>query len=137
MAVTSDIGHPTDVHPKNKKDVGERLARWALNKNYGQDIVISGPLFQSAEFSNGKAIVEFEFGEKLQTPENGPLRTFELAGMDKIFHHAKAEISGDKVIVWCDLVQKPAYVRYGWQPYSTGNLINGVGLPASTFSSEY
>lgn len=137
MAVCSDLGHPNDVHPTKKKEVGERLALWSLAKDYKKSITYSGPLFKSCEFRNGKALVNFTHAKKLTRSDGNDLRGFELAGEDFIFKPAYAKISGNKVIVWTDESAHPKQVRYGWKPFSDGNLVNGVGLPASTFSTEF
>lgn len=136
MAVTSDKGNPTDVHPTDKQAVGERLAHWALHDTYNmENVVPSGPLFCGATFRRGAAYVDFNHGEGMRSSDGKPLRTFEIAGEDGLFVPAAAEVDGKQVKVWCDKVKKPRQVRYGWQPYTDANLINGAGLPASTFKS--
>jgi sialate O-acetylesterase len=137
MAVTSDIGHPTDVHPKNKKDVGERLARWALAMEYSKDIVPSGPLYESARTTGKKIIVSFRYSTRsLKTSDGKSIRGFDIAGPDGIFSEAAAKISGNKVIVSNKKTPGPAYVRYGWKPWTDANLVNSEGLPASTFTTK-
>ncbi len=135
MAVTSDLGDPQDVHPRQKRQVGERLAAWALAKTYGKRVPYSGPLFEDVRLSGNQAVCTFEHGKGLHTSDGQELRGFEIAGSDLIFREAKAEIRGSKVWVRSDQVPVPKYVRYGWQPYTTANLVNKAGLPASTFSS--
>ena len=100
MATINDIGHPTDIHPKNKKDVGKRLARWALNQDYGKkDVVVSGPLYKSHKV-NGSAIeITFDHAKGLKTRDGKPLGSFEIAGSDNQWQAAEAKISGDKIIV--------------------------------------
>lgn len=137
MAVTSDIGDRIDVHPRNKKEVGERLACWALADTYNVDIAKSGPLFQSASFSEDAVIVHFAESKELSTSDNKPLATFELAGKDKIYYPAEAIMDGCSVKVKSAHVTQPLFVRYGWNPFSEGNLVNEAGLPASTFSTEF
>ena len=128
MAVCSDIGAKDDVHPTNKKDVGERLARWALNKTYTQKIVPSGPLPLKATYSNGKVIVSFEYIAKgLKISDGKPLRGFSIDGMND----TKAIIGDNGIII--PVNTKPQYIYYGWKPFSDGNLINSENLPASTF----
>ena len=136
MAVTMDIGDSLDIHPKIKKPVGERLALWALAKDYGYDkLTHSGPLFKAVNFIKGKAIISFDHtGSGLHTT-NKKLKYFEIAGKDKIFQTANAEIKGDKVIAWSKKVPLPLYVRYGWKNFLTPNFFNKEGLPASSFSS--
>lgn len=134
MAVSSDLGHPTDVHPVHKREVGERLGRWALYRDYGfKQLIPSGPLFKEVKFRGGAAYVSFDYGEGLKSADGKALRTFEVAGEDRLFVPAKAVVEGNEVRVMSPEVKDPKFVRYGWEPYSTGNLINGDGLPASTF----
>lgn len=134
MAVCSDLGHPTDVHPVRKREVGERLGRLALHGTYGRkNVVASGPMYRNAAFRQDAAWVEFDNGERMKTSDGKPLAGFELAGADDLFYPAEAEIIGNQVKVYSSRVKKPCKVRYGWQPYSVGNLVNGEGLPASTF----
>lgn len=138
MAVSSDKGDSLDVHPTQKLEIGERLARWALNKTYGYDKVVpSGPLYKSVSFVKGKAYVEFEYSKGLKPSVEGEkLRTFEIAGDDEIFYPAEAVVEGNQVKVWTKEVKEPKIVRYGWQPFTRANLVNEEGLPASTFRSD-
>ncbi len=137
IAVSSDLGHPTDVHPTRKKEVGERLASLALNQTYGfEKMLAAGPMYKQADFRKGCAYVDFFNGSGMKASDGQELRSFEIAGEDGLFHPAKAEVSGERVKVWSPEVKRPVAVRYGWQPYSTGNLVNVEGLPASTFSSN-
>ena len=139
MAVCTDIGDKDDVHPRRKREVGQRLAAWALNKTYGKTAVVpSGPLFRDVVFSNGIARVTFDYAEGLTTSDGKALRTFELAGTDGLFHPAEAKVieGTAKVEVRSDKVPEPVAVRYGWQPFTEANLVNSAGLPASTFRSE-
>ena len=138
MAVSSDKGDSLDVHPTQKLEIGERLARWALNKTYGYDKVVpSGPLYKSVSFVKGKAYVEFEYSKGLKPSVEGEkLRTFEIAGDDEIFYPAEAVVEGNQVKVWAKEVKEPKIVRYGWQPFTRANLVNEEGLPASTFRSD-
>ena len=137
MAVCTDRGDSLDVHPIRKQEVGERLAYWALNKTYGHPVVPSGPLFKSVAFNKHMAIVSFDYAEGLKTAEEGEeLKTFEVAGEDQIFYPAKAVVEGNQVKVWTEKVKEPKIVRYGWQPFTRANLVNGAGLPASTFRSD-
>lgn len=137
MAVSSDLGNPTDVHPKQKRPVGERLAFWALNKTYGlKQVVPSGPLYKSVDFRHGAAYVEFEYGQGMKTSDGQALRTFEVAGKDGLYSEAEAVVEDGRIKVSSPKVPIPIRVRYGWQPYTTANLVNGAGIPASTFRSE-
>jgi sialate O-acetylesterase len=139
MAVTTDIGDPNDVHPRNKSDVGKRLAANALNKVYGFGIVFCGPTYKSVEFTNHKAIVSFTnvHSGLLIKDKHGYLKAFEIAGADKKFYFAKATMEGDKVIVWCDDVLEPVAVRYGWTDAAVdANLFNKDGFPAPPFRTD-
>ena len=137
MAVTSDKGDSLNVHPTHKQEVGERLAVWALNKTYNyKNVVPSGPLFKSVSFKNGAAYISFDYAEELSTSDGKPLRTFEVAGDDGLFYPAQAVVENGKIKVWSDKVKEPETVRYGWQPFTRANLVNGAGLPASTFRAE-
>ncbi|MBI6117586.1 sialate O-acetylesterase [Salegentibacter maritimus] len=131
MAVSSDVGNRNDIHPRNKKAVGKRLARWALKNEYGKDIIVSGPLPQKAEYKNGNIIVEFKYTAKgLQTLDEKAVRGFSIDG--------KTELTGeikDKKIIFPS-AEKPEYIYYNWQAYTIGNLGNSEGLPASTFKIE-
>ena len=139
MAVSTDKGNPTDVHPTEKREVGQRLAYWALNETYGfSNVVPSGPLYSGVEFKKGAAYVSFDYAEGLRPAKEGEeLLTFEIAGEDRRFYPAKAVVEGNRVKVWSKEVKNPTIVRYGWQPYTKANLVNGAGLPASTFRSDY
>ncbi len=137
MAVSSDYGDSLDVHPRHKKEVGRRLARWALHNDYGFDhITPSGPLFRSVEFRDGAAWVQFDYGQGLRSADGGPIRTFEVAEVDGLFHPATAKVTPEGLKVSSPRIKNPRYVRYGWQPFTRANLVNGDGLPASTFRSE-
>lgn len=137
MAVSSDVGHRTDVHPRMKKPVAERLARWALHDAYGHtNVVPSGPLFREAEVVDNAVYLSFDYGEGMRSSDNTPLRTFEVAGSDGIYHPAEASVVDGRVKVVSEEVAKPCEVRYGWQPFTQANLVNGEGLPASTFRTE-
>lgn len=134
MAVSYDCGHPTDVHPKNKRPIGERLAYWALYDSYNRkDIVPSGPLCKLVLFSETRAILDFDYSEGLQSNDGKALRSFEVAGSNGIFYPATAHIVGNKIEVSSIQVTHPVQVRYGFSPFTDGNLVNGAGLPASTF----
>ena len=139
MAVSTDKGNPTDVHPTEKREVGQRLAYWALNETYGfRNVVPSGPLYSDVEFKKGAAYVSFDYDEGLRPAKEGEeLLTFEIAGEDRRFYPAKAVVEGNRVKVWSKEVKNPTIVRYGWQPYTKANLVNGAGLPASTFRTDY
>lgn len=135
MAICSDIGDSLDVHPRIKKPVGERLARIALCEDYGFEMVPSGPLFSKAEVSDNLITVEFLHSEGLHTSDGEAVRCFEIAGKDGIFHPADAVIENNRIII-DPKGMTPYHIRYAWQPFTRANLVNGAGLPASTFRSE-
>ena len=137
MAVTSDIGDSLDVHPIHKKEVGERLARWALSKTYGKSIVPSGPLFAKAWREGSAAVVAFDYADGLHTSDGAPLTCFEIAEEDGLYYPAKAEIAGSNVRLQSEKVEHPRFVRYAWQPFTRANLVNSAGLPASTFRTGF
>ncbi len=138
MATINDIGEESDIHPKNKKDVGERLARWALKNEYGKDVVVSGPLYEAVTFDNQKAVVEFKhIADGLKSRDGEALKRFEIAGEDRKWHWAQAEIVNNQVVVTCKDVPRPVAVRYAWASNPTGaNLVNSEGLPASIFRTD-
>lgn len=133
MAVTSDLGHPSDVHPRNKKDVGHRLAAWALARTYGRNIACSGPLAKSVLRDGSTLVVEFDHTDAGLKTSDGAPANFEIAGADGVFMPAEVQLGNDVVTLTNELITQPVSARYGWQPYSHGNLVNGEGLPASTF----
>lgn len=131
MAVCSDIGAKNDVHPTNKKLVGERLARWALNKTYHRNIVPSGPLPSKAKYVNGHVVINFNYTSNgLKTFDGKPLQGFSIDGKTEV----EAIIKKDTIIILTK--EKPVFVYYGWKPFSSGNLVNTELLPASTFKIE-
>ena len=139
MAVTIELGEWNDIHPDNKKDVGERLALGALKLAYGEkDIVASGPLYQSSKIEGNKIIVSFtSTGSGLISIDEEELNQFAIAGADKKFVWAKAKIEGDKVVVWNGEIAQPMYVRYAWSDNPFGaNLYNKENLPASPFRTD-
>jgi sialate O-acetylesterase len=138
MATINDVGAANDIHPKDKKTVGQRLARWALKNQYGQNVVVSGPLFESTKLEGDRAIVKFtHLGNGLSTRDGKSPQRFELAGADKKWHWATAKIEGDSVVCTSPAVPKPVAVRYAWAANPEGaNLINSEGLPASLFRSD-
>lgn len=137
MAVCSDRGDSLDVHPKMKKEVGERLAAWALNETYERkNVVPSGPLYKSMQVKGEAAYLSFDYADGLTTSDGQPIRTFEVGGEDESFYPAQAVVENGKLKVWSDKVKNPKTVRYGWQPFTRANLVNGAGLPASTFRTE-
>ncbi|HUH19034.1 sialate O-acetylesterase [Albibacterium sp.] len=139
MSVGIDAGEWNDIHPLNKKDIGERLALWAEYLAYGaKDLVHSGPIYQSHTIEGNKIILSFNnTGSGLMVKGGGDLYYFAIAGADKQYVWAKAKINGDKVIVWNDDITNPMYVRYAWADNPEGaNLYNKEGLPASPFETD-
>ncbi len=137
MAVTIDIGEAGDIHPQNKQDVGRRLAYWALAKVYGQDGVACGPLYQSMSRAGGKIAVKFDHVGTGLGVHGEKLDGFAIAGPDREFVWAEAEVTGpDTVVVSSAGVAEPAAVRYAWAENPRGNLVNSAGLPASPFRTD-
>lgn len=137
MAVTIDIGDAEDIHPKNKQDVGKRLALLARHHTYGDDIVSSGPLYDSYIIEYGTIRINFKSGKsRLAIKEGTGLRGFSIAGPDKKFYWAHAVIDGDQVVVSSPDVPFPVAVRYGWADNPVCNLTNEAGLPASPFRTD-
>jgi sialate O-acetylesterase len=136
MAVIIDIGEANDIHPKNKQDVGRRLALVALAKTYGQRGEFSGPLFESSAVEGGKVRLRFSHAEGLRTADGGPPKGFAVAGADGKFVWADATIEGSEVTVWSGAVARPLAVRYAWADNPEANLVNRAGLPASPFRTD-
>jgi len=137
MAIAIDIGDATNVHPKNKQDVGKRLALWAKRDCYGDaDTVVSGPLFSSAAVEGNQIRIKFtHIGGGLKTRGEN-LKGFAIAGPDKVFRWADAKIDGDSVLVWNKNISKPAFVRYAWADNPECTLYNAAGLPAVPFRTD-
>ncbi len=159
QAVIIDLGESGDIHPRNKHDVGERLARIALAKDYGQDIPYSGPVYESMDIEDGQVVLHFSQIDgglvaqplpetylvqsesdktaplKRNTPES-ELEGFAICGPNHKWVWAQARIEGDTVVVWSDEVDEPVAVRYGWANNPTCNLYNTAGLPASPFRTD-
>jgi len=139
MAVTTDIVHNIgDIHPRNKFEVGNRLALWALAKDYGKkDLVYSGPLYKAMKVEGDKIQLSFaHVGGGLKSRDGKPLTEFEIAGADGNFVPAEATIDGDTVVVQGKDVAAPAQARFGWRNVANPNLINKEGLPASPFQTN-
>ena len=149
MACAIDIGMQHDIHPKNKYDVGERLAAWALANTYGRkDVVPSGPLFKAMKPGIGDLILEFDYADGLMTatkkgieppvptPDVAP-KHFAIAGSDRVWHWADAEIRGNTIVVSSDKVPEPVAVRYAFRAYPEGvNVYNAAGLPMVPFRTD-
>jgi sialate O-acetylesterase len=139
MAVTTDITENVgDIHPRNKRDVGDRLALWALAKAYGKkDVVYSGPLYKSMKVDGGKVRLSFaHVGGGLKSRDGKALSEFEIAGEDGKFVPAEATIDGKEVVVQSKDVEKPTQVRFGWRNVANPNLSNKEGLPAGPFRTK-
>jgi sialate O-acetylesterase len=139
QAVITDIGDANDIHPKNKQDVGRRLALIALNKTYGKtDLVYSGPTFRSMEIKGSKAVISFDNigGGLTTTSKYGYVEGFSIAGKDKHFVWAKAYIDGEKITVFSENVSEPVAVRFAWANNPDVNLYNKEGLPAAPFQTD-
>ncbi len=138
MAVIIDIGEWNDIHPTNKEDVGKRLALAAENLAYGEkDVIYSGPLYAAMKIEDDKIILSFSNIGTGLVARGGPLKEFAIAGLDKKFVWADAEIDGDKIVVWSNKVTDPIAVRYAWADNpESANLYNKEGLPASPFRTD-
>jgi sialate O-acetylesterase len=139
MVVISDItGNVGDIHPVNKRDVGKRLARWALAKNYGKEgVVYSGPMFRSMAVEGGKVTLSFDHvGGGLKSLDGEPLSHFTIAAGDQKFVPAEAVIEGDTIVLSTAGVTTPVAVRYAWHETAIGNFANAAGLPAVPFRSD-
>ena len=135
MVVSSDKGDSLDVHPRDKKAVGERLALAALNKTYKHNNTPSGPLFEQAFAKGRETWIEFTHNKGMHPADGTEIRTFEVAETPGIFYPAQATVVDNKIKLTCKQVKHPRYVRYAWQPFTRANLVNSAGLPASTFQS--
>ena len=135
MAVTIDIGDSADIHPKNKQDVGKRLALGALKLAYGKDVQHAGPLYDSMKIAGDKIRITFTHADGL-TARDGPPKGFQIAGQDKKWVWADATIEGNQVVVSSKDIPSPVAVRYGWQDDPVVNLYNAAGLPASPFRTD-
>jgi sialate O-acetylesterase len=136
MAVTIDIGEADDIHPRDKADVGSRLARWALADTYGQAVETSGPLYVSASVEGADVRVRFAHADGLTTSDGAPPKGFAVAGEDRRWHWAEARIEGASVVVSSPEVPRPVAVRYAWADNPEATLRNGDGLPASPFRTD-
>ena len=130
MAVCSDIGSPHDVHPRNKKDVGERLALWALRKTYKKKLAFSGPLPLKATYARRRVVVTYRYAKGLRPSVGKEILGFSLDGKNE----TTAVRRGRKIIIVA--TEKPAHIYYGWKPFSNANLVNKQMLPASTFKID-
>ena len=136
MAVITDVGERNDIHPKKKEPVGARLALLARKIAYGENVVAMGPVYKSMTVEGNRAVLSFDnVGAGLEA-RDGKLTGFTVAGEDRKFHNAEAEVRGDTVVVHSSEVERPVAVRYGWANYPLGNLWNKDGLPATPFRTD-
>ena len=135
MAVSSDKGDSLDVHPRDKRPIGERLGRIALHHDYGYSHVVpSGPAIRSAQNKGKRIVFTFDHAEGMHTSDGTTPTTFEVADEHGLYHPAdKVEVKGNTLILESHHVKRPVRARYGWQPFTRANLVNGEELPASTF----
>lgn len=135
MAIINDIGNLRDIHPKNKQEVGRRLALWALVKDYGKDIkTYCGPMFKSSNIEGSKIRASFNHtGIGLASRDGKPLNYFEIAGADGKFVKAEAVIDGSDVVISSSTIKIPVQARFAWDQLAVPNLMNKEGLPASAF----
>ncbi|UCE46344.1 MAG: hypothetical protein JSW47_12055, partial [Phycisphaerales bacterium] len=137
MATIIDIGDANDIHPRNKQDVGKRLALWALAETYKKNLVYSGPIYESMKVESGKIRLSFDHvGSGLVARGGEALTGFAIAGADRKFVWADARIDGNTVVVGSDDVDKPVAVRYAWADNPVCNLYNKENLPASPFRTD-
>ena len=136
MAVAIDIGDAENIHPKNKQEVGRRLALVAEATVYYQDHEFSGPLFAGAQVEDGKVRLSFRTAQGMKASDGGKLKGFAIAGEDKKFVWADAAVEGDHIIVTSPEVKEPVAVRYAWADNPECNLVNDTGLPASPFRTD-
>ena len=135
MTVSMDMGDSLDVHYRNKRPVGERLARQALGHVYGHALICESPACTKAVGDGREVRLSFDNAVGLKA-QGTSLIGFEVAGEDGVYHAAAARVTGNDVTLSSPQVARPAFVRYGWQPYSRANLVNAAGLPCSTFVKE-
>jgi len=137
MVVTTDLGNVKDIHPKNKQDVGHRLALWALAKTYGyDDLVYSGPFYKSMKIKDNAIRISFDHTGSGLVCKGNSLTYFQIAGSNKQFVAAEAIIDGATIVVSNDSINNPVAVRFGWSIQSIPNLFNKEGLPAAPFRTD-
>ena len=135
MVVSSDKGDSLDVHPRDKRPIGERLGRIALHHNYGyKKLTPSGPAVRSAKNKGRTIVLTFDYAKGMTTADGTALRTFEIADEHGLYYPAdRIEIKGNTIHLQSGQVKHPTRARYGWQPFTRANLVNSEGLPTSTF----
>jgi sialate O-acetylesterase len=137
LAVTVDTGDADDIHPKDKQPVGERLARIALAREFGEKTPYAGPTFASADRAGNAMKLRFTHADGGLVARGGELKEFSIAGKDRQWHWADARIVGDAVVVSSPAVAEPEAVRYAWQANPAATLCNGAGLPAAPFRTDH
>ena len=135
MAVSSDKGDSLDVHPREKRPIGDRLGRIALHHDYGYSHVVpSGPAIRSAQNKGKSIVLTFDHAEGMTSADGKALRTFEVADEYGLYYPAdKVTVKGNTIILESKQTKRPTRARYGWQPFTRANLVNAQALPASTF----
>lgn len=136
MAVITDLGDEGDIHPKKKEPVGARLALAAEAVAYGKKVAYQSPVYKSMQIKGDRIVLSFDHAEGGLTTKGGELTGFTIAGADRKFVDAKAEIKGSTIEVWSAEVANPVAVRFGWANYALVNLYNNAGLPSSTFRTD-
>lgn len=136
LVVTSDFSDLTLLHPPQKEEVGRRLALWALAKDYGKNIVCSGPLYKSMSIDKNKINIKFDYSGGGLNTKGLDLDNFEITGENHFYEHASAVISGDSVIVSSERITNPKAVRFAYSDYAQTHLLNNSGLPASIFRTD-
>lgn len=138
MTVSSDRGDSLDVHPREKRTIGHRLAQSALHHQYGYShLQPCGPQPKSAVRKGSRVVISFDYAEAMRAEKGEQIIGFELAGEDGIYHPAEAKVKGKTLVLESRGVKHPACVRYGWQPFTRANLVNAQNMPASTFRIEH
>ena len=137
MAVAIDLGEANKIHPANKIDVGKRLSRWALAKDYGKKVSFSGPFYKSMKIEGEKIRLSFNHTDGGLLAKGAKLEGFAVAGANQQFVWADAVIEGDTVVVSNPAIGSPVAVRYAWEFFPLCNLYNGAGLPASPFRTDH
>lgn len=135
IVITADIGSDKTIHPPNKTLVADRLAKAALAMKYGRDISYKSPVMDSFRVENDRIEVSFENAEALELKE-GKMGNFEIAGEDKVFYPASAQVVGNRLVIYSEKVKNPVAVRYGFKNYFKGNLYNSEGLPVAPFRTD-
>src|SRR5581483_5042719 len=136
LALAIDIGDDKDIHPKNKAEVGRRLALCALAQTYGKKIEYSGPWYKSMKVEGNSARLNFDHVDGGLVAKDGPLKGFAVAGEDRKFVWGDAKIDGKQIVVSAPGIDKPVAVRYGWDINPVCNLYNESGLPAVPFRTD-